>query len=57
MFQYPWEVIKKAWELGLVNTHIPKEYGGLGLGAMDSVLITEQFAYGCTGIQVSYCDV
>ena len=53
LFQYPWEVIKKAWELGLVNTHIPKEYGGLGLGAMDSVLITEQFAYGCTGIQVS----
>ena len=26
-FQYPWEVIKKAWELGLVNSHIAADYG------------------------------
>jgi len=30
--EYPTEIIKKAWELGLVNTHIATEYGGLGLG-------------------------
>ncbi|XP_067951614.1 medium-chain specific acyl-CoA dehydrogenase, mitochondrial-like [Watersipora subatra] len=51
--EYPSEIIKKAWDLGLVNTHIPQEYNGLGLGALDSCVITEQFAYGCTGVQVA----
>lgn len=43
------EVIKKAWELGLVNTHIESKYGGNELGVMDSALITEELAFGCTG--------
>lgn len=25
--KYPWDVIKKAWSLGLMNGHIPQEYG------------------------------
>lgn len=25
--QYPFPIIKKAWELGLINGHIPQEYG------------------------------
>jgi len=48
--EYPWEVIKKAHEIGLVNTHIPEEYGGLGLSAFDGCLIGEELAWGCTGI-------
>lgn len=47
------EVIKKAWELGLVNTHIPAEYGGLGLGVLDGAIVTEELAYGCSGIQTA----
>uniref|UniRef100_A0A3Q2QE94 Acyl-CoA dehydrogenase/oxidase N-terminal domain-containing protein n=1 Tax=Fundulus heteroclitus TaxID=8078 RepID=A0A3Q2QE94_FUNHE len=27
--EYPFPIIKKAWELGLVNGHIPQEYGTL----------------------------
>ena len=27
MFQYPWEIMKKAHALGLMNGHIPQEYG------------------------------
>lgn len=27
--QYPVPIIKKAWELGLMNGHIPQEYGML----------------------------
>ena len=27
--QYPWDVIKKAWNLGLINTHIPSSCGKL----------------------------
>jgi acyl-CoA dehydrogenase len=48
--EYPREIAKKAWELGLMNTHIPQEYGGLGLGVLDGCIITEELAYGCTGI-------
>ena len=31
---YPEEIFNKAWELGLVNTHIPESCGGLGLHCM-----------------------
>ena len=29
---WPEEILEKAWELGLMNTHIPEEYGGPGAG-------------------------
>lgn len=48
--EYPKEIAKKAWELGLMNTHIPAEFGGLGLGVLEGCIITEELAYGCTGI-------
>jgi acyl-CoA dehydrogenase len=48
--EYPREIAKKAWELGLMNTHVPQEYGGMGLGVLEGCIITEEFAYGCTGI-------
>jgi acyl-CoA dehydrogenase len=48
--EFPLEVAKKAWELGLMNTHVPPEYGGLGLGVLDGCIITEELAWGCTGI-------
>ncbi|KAL0966985.1 hypothetical protein UPYG_G00303100 [Umbra pygmaea] len=51
--EYPVPVIKKAWELGLMNAHIPEDCGGLGLGIFDSCLITEELAYGCTGVQTA----
>lgn len=51
--EYPWGVIKQAWELGLINMHIPQENGGLGLGIFDTCLVTEELAYGCTGIQTA----
>ncbi|KAI9597418.1 acyl-CoA dehydrogenase/oxidase [Syncephalis fuscata] len=51
--EYPMEIIKKAWALGLVNTHVPQECGGLGLGVFDSSLVTEELAYGCSGIQTA----
>jgi acyl-CoA dehydrogenase len=53
MFQtgeYPWPIIKKAHEVGLMNGHVPPKYGGLGLGTLDGCLISEKIAYGCTGI-------
>ena len=50
MLQYPWEIVKEAWKLGLLNGGIPSKYGGLGLGVLDECIIGEELAYGCTGI-------
>ncbi|OQR80700.1 medium-chain specific acyl-CoA dehydrogenase, mitochondrial precursor [Achlya hypogyna] len=47
---FPHEIFTKAWELGLVNVHVPEKYGGLGLGALDGVIIGEELAYGCSGM-------
>ena len=33
-----------------MNTHIPAEYGGSGLGVFEGCLIAEEIAWGCTGI-------
>lgn len=48
--EFPTEILRKAWEVGLMNTHIPDEFGGLGLGVLDGCLISEEIAWGCTGI-------
>ena len=48
--EYPWEVLKKANEQGLMNTHIHEEDGGIGIGAVDGMLIAEELAWGCSGI-------
>jgi acyl-CoA dehydrogenase len=50
---FPQEILDKAWELGLMNTHLPVEYGGPGLSALDGCLIEEEIAWGCSGIGTS----
>ncbi|KAJ3029143.1 UNVERIFIED_CONTAM: hypothetical protein HDU68_012912 [Siphonaria sp. JEL0065] len=51
--EYPTEILKKAWEVGLLNTHVPEAYGGLGLGVLDCAIISEEMAYCCSGIQTA----
>ncbi len=48
--EFPRDICRKGWELGLMNTHIPEAYGGPGLGVVDGCLIAEEVAAGCTGI-------
>lgn len=48
--EFPREICQKAWDLGLMNGHIPEQYGGLGLGVFESCLVAEEIASGCTGI-------
>ncbi|XP_053956543.1 medium-chain specific acyl-CoA dehydrogenase, mitochondrial [Anastrepha ludens] len=51
--EYPWDVLKKAWSLGLMNNHIPADIGGMDLDCYTSCLIAEELAYGCTGIMTA----
>ncbi len=51
--EFPREIIQKAWELGLSSTCIPPEYGGVGLATLESCLITEEIAWGCSGMGTS----
>jgi len=51
--EFPKDVFKAAWEIGLVNPTLPAEYGGPGLSDLESAMITEELAYGCSGIQTS----
>jgi len=48
--EFPREICRKAWDLGLMNTHVPEAYGGMGLGVFDGAVIAEEIAWGCTGI-------
>ena len=51
--RFPMQVFKDAWEIGLVNPVVPVEYGGNGMGELENAMLTEELAYGCTGIQTS----
>ncbi|XP_049784443.1 probable medium-chain specific acyl-CoA dehydrogenase, mitochondrial [Schistocerca cancellata] len=51
--KFPWDIVKKAWSLGLMNGHIPTHCGGLGLGVFDGCMMAEELAYGCTGIMTA----
>jgi acyl-CoA dehydrogenase len=50
---WPGEILEKAWELGLMNNHLPSEYGGAGLSTLDGCIIEEEIAWGCSGIGTS----
>jgi len=50
---WPQDIIDKAWELGLMNSHFPVEYGGPGLGYLEGCIIEEELAWGCSGISTS----
>jgi acyl-CoA dehydrogenase len=47
---WPQEIIEKAWEVGLMNTHIAEQYGGPGLDYLSGCLIEEEMGWGCSGI-------
>ena len=51
--RHPADVIAKAHELGLMNVHVPEEYGGPGLSAFDGMLVGEELYWGCSGIGTS----
>ncbi len=51
--EWPQDIVDKAWELGLMNSHLPEEYGGPGLDYLSGTLIEEELGWGCSGIGTS----
>jgi len=52
----PMDIMKKAFAAGLLNSGIPKQYGGRGLGVIEAALITEELSAACLGLATSLSD-
>ena len=52
--EFPWAIVEEIAASGLYGIAIPEEYGGIGGGAFELCLATEQFARACGGIAVTY---
>jgi acyl-CoA dehydrogenase len=50
---FPWDIINKAWETGLLNLCIPESVKGYEIDAITSALIIKELSYGDTGISTS----
>jgi acyl-CoA dehydrogenase len=50
---HPADVVAKAHAVGLMNLHVPAEYGGPELGLFEGVLVGEELNWGCSGIGTS----
>jgi acyl-CoA dehydrogenase len=50
---WPDAVLRKAWDVGLMNTHVPEAYGGPGLDYLSGCIIEEEIGWGCSGIGTS----
>jgi len=51
--EFAWDVIKKAFQAGFLSCSIPSEYGGGGLSALDTAVVSEELAAGCAGLFTS----
>lgn len=48
--EFPLDVCKKAFDAKLMNSHVPKEYGGLERKAVEEAIVAEEFAAACSGV-------
>src|SRR5512139_739220 len=48
--EHPAFIIERAYQEGLINLSVPKEYGGGGQGALANCIVTEELGAACAGI-------
>ena len=50
--EFPWPVVQKAYDEGIINGAIPKQYGGAGHSSFDGCLVSEELGAACSGIGI-----
>lgn len=50
---FPWDVVKKAYEEGIMNGPMTPEYGGNGYNLFEGALASEELGFGCIGTGIS----
>ena len=50
---FPFDIIRKAWDLGILNLSIPEAVKGYSLDLISTALIIRELAYGDSGIATS----
>ncbi len=52
--EFPWEIMKICGQSDLCGINIPEEYGGMGLGVMETIIAVEELSKACLGVSVSF---
>lgn len=50
--EFPWDVVKAAYDNGIMNGPIPEKFGGHGFGIFNEALASEELGAGCIGIGI-----
>lgn len=50
--EFPWPVVKKAYDEGVMNGPMEPEFGGHGHSILDSAIASEELGAGCVGIGI-----
>jgi acyl-CoA dehydrogenase len=50
--QFPWDIVKKAYDEGLMNGPMSKDLGGSEHSILEGVLASEELGAGCVGIGI-----
>ena len=51
--RFPWDVVRTAWDMGILNLSIPESVKGFSIDAVSSALIIRELSYGDSGIATS----
>jgi len=50
--EFPWPIVKKAYQEGLMNGPVPEKFGGNGYSIFEGSLASEELGAGCIGIGI-----
>ncbi|MCF8370833.1 MAG: acyl-CoA dehydrogenase family protein [Bacteroidales bacterium] len=50
--EFPWDIVKKAYDEGIMNGPMPKKFGGNGYNIFEGALTSEELGAGCIGIGI-----
>ena len=50
--EFPWPIVKKAYEEGIMNGPMSPEFGGHGHSILESAISSEELGAGCVGIGI-----